>query len=471
MNAVNTQHHQTHLNIYNAFHKSKTMQLAYQTTMNDLMQGEITWVNQNNAENALPLNTTASIIKQATGVWHIFIRKLALQLLLYGYAIYRLMPAKGLPRNTPPDERFNPEVADGTKVVIRFNREKNMWEPESFPHSNLKGTKGWKLIILEPPETAIQYMPNSAGSRSVTEFLRGEMLIENMLSRDGFNSKPACFTQVTKQLTASSAQGRPWFNSVNSAMLPGPQPVQDFNTLVSDRAETIERLDELSERARLNTHRQYAKSAMQLRVGTEGAPQEDTMHHNEFFVSDGREGTPMSFLRGLENFSVEYDRMQNNILFSWNVPPQVLGKNINSERLASSNRLTEMAITQYSQHIKQIRKPIQEAIQTLSVMISGDENIFIKIIPCISEHTLSKLEPVLTPEVCKTMYSCVYDLPESYFDLKFIKQRQETINETSSKKERVEETSKIQSAQSTRPKKTEAQKEEVSKAKAQVTTP
>ena len=468
MNTINPQEHQVHINIYNAFHKSKTMQLAYQTTVNDLMQGEIAWVNQRDPSDGIPLHATATIIKQATNVWHLFIRKLTLQLLLYGYAIYRLMPMKGLPYKTPPDERFFPEVADGTKVIIRFNKEKNTWEPQSMPHSNLKGTKGWKLLILEPPDTTITYTPNSAGARSLTEFIRGEMLMENLLSRDGFNSKPACFTQITKQLTPSSAQGRPWFNSVNSAMLPGPQPVQDFNTLVSDRAETIERLDELSERARLNTHRQYAKTAMQLRVGTEGEEPKDTMEHREFFVSDGREGTPMTFLRGLENFSIEYDRMQNNILFSWSVPPQVLGKNINSERLASSNRLTEMAITQYTQHIKTIRRHVQEAIETLSIIISGEESKFIKIIPCMSEHTLGKLEPVLKPEVCKTMYSCVYDLPESYFDQKSIQQRQETINESSAKKERVEETSKVPS---TRPKKTEAQKEEVSKAKAQVTNP
>jgi len=464
MDHTQTQHQRLHLEIYQSYHDSKAMQLAFQTTMNDLIHGKVSWVKME-SEKSAPI-----ILQDTSYPWHHFIRKLALQLCLYGYALYRLLRVRGVQKDSTPEDHFHPEVAEGIHFNITFNKETNKWEPETafFSKSSIKGTRGWKLVILEPPETALayRYTPNSCGYRSLREHQLGQRLLQNMVDRDTFNSKPSVFTQITKNLTPSSAQGRPWFNAVNSSMLPAPQAITDFNTMVQDRATTIEQLDTLSERARLNTHRQYSQNALQLRVGNEGGHQISPMQHQEFFVSDGREGNAVGFLQGLENFSAEYERCQNNILFMWGVPPQVLGKNINTERLSSNNRLTEMAITHYESHLKILSEHVQLALKTLSTMISGNDSTYIKIIPCMSQYTLAKIEPILKTKICMEQYACVFDLPETYFDMEALKIRQQTINEAGAQKERVEETQK---KVSTRPEKTEAQKDDTSKSKAEVT--
>lgn len=82
----------------------------------------------------------------------------------------------------------------------------------------------------------------------------------------------------------------------------------------------------------------------------------------------------------------------------------------------------------------------------------------------MSQSMLDKLEPVLTAETCVKMYACAYGLPEEYFDKEAIRKRQETINETSAMKTRVEETQKVPT--STRPEKTDDQKAQKMKEKA-----
>jgi len=133
-----------------------------------------------------------------------------------------------------------------------------------------------------------------------------------------------------------------------------------------------------------------------------------------------------------------------------------------------------------------LKRYVQAALILLST-VHDKKDTYIKLFPCISMRILDKLEPVRTilsniplayyhfhshaaisthilpfhtqvldPKVCVKMYSCVYGLPESYFDAKAIKLRQETINESSAKKSRIEETQKI--SPSTRPQQTDDQK-------------
>lgn len=82
----------------------------------------------------------------------------------------------------------------------------------------------------------------------------------------------------------------------------------------------------------------------------------------------------------------------------------------------------------------------------------------------MSQSVLDKLEPVLTPETCVKMYACAYGLPESYFNADAIRERQETINEASASKNRVEETQKV--VPSKRPEQTDDQKARKMKDKA-----
>lgn len=70
-------------------------------------------------------------------------------------------------------------------------------------------------------------------------------------------------------------------------------------------------------------------------------------------------GTVVPQLRAADELREVYKNLQHQILYAWQVPPQVLGQNINSERLASSNTLTERALRHYDTHLKAIRAEVR----------------------------------------------------------------------------------------------------------------
>lgn len=110
--------------------------------------------------------------------------------------------------------------------------------------------------------------------------------------------------------------------------------------------------------------------------------------------------------------------------------PQVIGKNINSERNAASNRIAEVSIDRYNEGVRQLRRYVQMAVTEVSTEAVKDENTFVKIEPCVSMHTLRSLESILTVESARKLYACVYDVPEEYIDKKKLKQKQELMVQT-----------------------------------------
>ena len=104
-------------------------------------------------------------------------------------------------------------------------------------------------------------------------------------------------------------------------------------------------------------------------------------------------------------------------------------QNINSERLASSNRLSEMAIGRYDSFIKALRVYIGTVIKDISLEISGDPSrrTWCTIEACVTIHTLQKIQQFLLPKKLKELYACVYDMPESVFDSAALATHQQTL--------------------------------------------
>ena len=91
----------------------------------------------------------------------------------------------------------------------------------------------------------------------------------------------------------------------------------------------------------------------------------------------------------------------------------MLGKNINSERLASSNRLSELAVRRYSVSVKVLRDNLQICLGHISSVIGNGATI--QLHPCISTFTLTQIVPLLTPEAAIKFYACAYDVDASAF--------------------------------------------------------
>ena len=215
---------------------------------------------------------------------------------------------------------------------------------------------------------------------------------------------------------------------MHSGMTTVPRHIDmDFDTMLGNHMEALAKLQSAS--------KDLAQSSYGSRpVGSAfQRPHKRRKEHSEYALSQAHEGKELQYKRGPEDLAGFYDRQINSILFAWHVPPQVLGKNINSERLASSNRLSEAALHRYSRFIDSLRSTVSLAISNLSESISGSKQFSVVMYPCINEHTLKMVEPILKPEVARTLYSCIYGVPEEYFDMDKIRTKQDLLLEEQKK--------------------------------------
>lgn len=424
--------------IYKTFAANSTMQIAYKTIMNDLLKGDLHWTE-------LHENIVVSYkhrIRAAEQHWNHFIHAVVLSLCLYGYVLVRRGPYN---RHT---KQHMPEVASGRDVVLYFDNELQQWVPRATEFGKkLRKSKEWSLIMLESPilnssqsflprvlgsdfkygSSNDEVVPMSAGARAMVLAERSELFLLNVLRRDELNSQPNVFTSVSKNFVNQQGQTRPWFHAMQQNMAPDPLPPQDFDTLVQQRTESIQQLDKLSEQIRMQTQMQYQETNGTTPMGTkeEQRISRESLKHREFFISDGRDGTVVPHIHGSEDFREVYKEMQHQILFIWQVPPQVLGQNINSERLASSNTLVERALAHYEAHIRNIRALVDQALVITSTDIRTQRRVCL--FPCISMRILSKVEAIVTPQEARRMYSCCYDVPEDAFDMDAIKTHQQAL--------------------------------------------
>jgi len=111
--------------------------------------------------------------------------------------------------------------------------------------------------------------------------------------------------------------------------------------------------------------------------------------------------------------------------------PQVIGKNINSERNAASNRIAEVSIERYNENVRHLRQAVQLAIMETSIeAVGGDESTFVKMVPCTKLHTLRTIESIITTDAARKLYACIFGIPEDYIDEERLKQKQELMVQT-----------------------------------------
>lgn len=329
--------------------------------------------------------------------WRQFISNVLLELLIYGYCVYKLVGKI-------------PAVLPGRYVELQ--RMPGMkWKIKIFDQSceHLRGSAGWMLYVADEPiidDYGMYGHPTSPFYRALPEVLKLRMLENNMLSRDKFNSEPAIYTKISNEIGSNPATTRPWFRQAHSSMIPAQVTQRvDFNTLVRHRETTIEELRKITETARARDN-----------ISNLGEiPQPVKRAHREHMVTDGRDLKEVRHLQQ-DNEMVHHvmERTSFLILQILGVPPQALGHNINSERLASSNRLTEMSIQHFDTYIKEFKILIEIILKQLPGSPTfGD---------CVTLHTINVVQDVVKAEKLADMYACVFDaLKPEDFDLELIK--------------------------------------------------
>ena len=327
--------------------------------------------------------------------WRRFVDDVILQFSLFGYAITRVV--NGVP-----------QVYPGHLATLR--RVLRKWVPVTpNPARTYKG-RGWQVTVMFEPVFDLNgghLHPTSPAFKSVHQAQCLARLQANLMSRDATNTDPAIYTTMSSTVQAAKGSAIPWHRSVvDSAHIAGQHPLPPGPTsatisdYVSARADMVRNLNHVTD---------YARRANAPAVLGE-PPVAAELNHRENIVSDGRDFTECRHLQQ-DTIVVHQtiDRLGHEIMFAWGVPPQVLGRNINSERLASSNRLTEMAINQYMVHTRRLITVVGEIFDVISNGVKfGD---------CVSVHVLEQCGPYLKPARAAQLFACAYDLDVADFDL------------------------------------------------------
>lgn len=375
------------------FDASGTQQLAYHTILGQVAKHRLAW----HSKEGKPIDDVP-----VPRWWHTFVADTVRAGLIQGVAFYKAYTRRG---------QVVCEVARATHVQPKWDDRKKAFVPSK---------PGWKMLVFESPLHEHHALKSasvrlrSACLRARAATLRLQSLQANWTARDSTNSVPAVFTTISEALTNQNGSERQWFrNVVNPDVLQTRAVDVDstFSSLVHKRADTIRQLDAMTSLRR--TREPSADDASEGLGKRPAASAAQKLKHREHIVSDGRAYTEARPLLSLPDTKIMMDELSHNVFFSFGVPPQVLGKNINSERLASSNRLTEMAITAFDILVRQTRQVIGEALRELTETPQGSHLAFSIV---LGQHELEALMPVLKTDKAVSLIARCYDIPVEFVD-------------------------------------------------------
>lgn len=376
------------------FSKDTNQQLAYKTIVSEVLRCKLAWhvSASNTTDDAIPVPSW----------WETFVTDAIKSILINGNFVYRKCAIRAGVAVCI--------VAEPTEVYLTWDHKQHKYITSCRKYK-------WKIGLVEPPNRGItgnhqEWLITSAADRANEATLLLANIIKNWGTRDAKNSENTVYTTVSDDIRQQNGSDRQWFRNISNAdSMPTRAPDIDsnFHTLVHRRAQTIEQLDSVTNLAR----NRQSKGATSSRVGDDLVEEPTHAQHNEHIVSDGRVYTEARQLGSMADSKLIIDELKHTILFAFGVPPQALGRNINSERIAASNRLTEMAITTYTSFITLLRTRIGDAIRQETATQLGS---YITFSVCMAQYDLEKLQAFLKPKICTKMIARCYNIPEEFLD-------------------------------------------------------
>lgn len=354
--------------------------------------------------------------------WNRFVEDIITAINLVGYAAYRVAIRHA---EDPKNYRVAFEVAHVGDVQLQWNSDKKKWAIKSTVGSGWvtarSGSKRWRLLIVHTPEIDGDKLyltsPAAVALRSCKTI---DQIIENAVRRDTHNSLPTVYTSIRSNITSHpwSASNKPWFNATLPQIVPAaPVAAEDFNTLVENRAETIQVLDELSVTARERAQRQYEQNTRAIT----GKPpsKEETPRHRELVVSDGREYQVATSLKSTEDIRFIMDRAEETVLQAWGVPPLVIGRSAVNLKSGALTFLGNQSVSMFESKTSAIRDEINRILRFISSRISEDN--YVSLASVFSEEKLGRYGHFLTNEARANAISALSGVDISSIDKEYIK--------------------------------------------------
>lgn len=439
--------------------RCEKQQLAAQTISDRVLDADFFWttiVNTKKFEAKLPVDD------YTYQIWVFFVRRLLEQIMLYGFALYRVVrlpsgaptdlmadhrkkkkgpgrrPTKLQRPGPPPRRTHHPQVADGQEITVDWDESFQVWRFTHASGGEMLAENGWNLVMFSEPHVVkpggtVIYSSMCANSYELS--LKLQSTIQRAMERDATNSKINVLTQFSKNFGTMPGSTKAFIQpAVQNSMMTVPKSLfDDVDEAIRNRAETALAISKATERLRAKTYQAYEQTeALTTRDVRSKMEAPKPMRHDEHLITDAQEGKQVAYLQGPQNLDPIIQWFENSILFAYLIPPQALGKNINSERIAASNRLAEAAIERYDTMIRQLRKHLQTALTRTSREIAGHyiegpNELHIVMRPCISEYSLSMLVPILDTKVAAELSACVHDIPMHYIDQKRLKDHQDML--------------------------------------------
>lgn len=312
------------------------------------------------------------------------------------------------------------KVIKDTIVVAPMCKLDVVWDAPRWRLTDQHEKAGWKVCIVYPPD---QFRTNgrsggaacnSPAVHTMRDTFVYDELYENMMQRDHFNSRPSWATTIAKEIRNSNGSSRQWFEQAPSRDSAAARQLNvdtSFNSLIAKRADMVQRLDELSA---LHRERLSAPAAKTGKV-EKSYTADNNMQHSEFVVTDGRDIHKSTPLMSLTDGEHMLERAAHDIFMGYKVPPQVLGKNINSERTSVNPRLNEMALDSFFTHCDQVRAALSRVFANLSI-----DGAVLQFVPKATKFDMTQLLPFTRPAVMATMLADLYTMQPEDFDMQLI---------------------------------------------------
>ena len=413
------------------FNTSPTLGLCRDTLCGAILTGDVFWFDK----------TLKQKKRSTQHYFEGFIRNIITQLFVYGYATYCLMKRKKVPADSdiPIEKHFYPFVADGREYRIELNEETWNWEllTDSKYAPYKKG--GMELLIDNEPirETSSRYMVDSCVSRSAPSIMQINELDNNIFMRDMYNSKPSVYTTITPRVTANEGRQTQWFTDQNIQNIPdkatpGHPLIDTFNDNVESRSNFFGGVHITTQMNRAYNKKgiDIADIPYRIQNPVDGAQPLNLLDHREYFITDGHIPDKMPTLKPGDDVVVLKTAITHRIMQICGVPPQATGEEYtgNSERKPSANMIQEQSLQQYRRKVCKYQCYINTILKNISTILDPSGKEVLQLDIPIPPHNLLAMEGILEEDAVIDYMHCIHGIAPHKIDKEALKQRKETIN-------------------------------------------
>lgn len=431
------------LEIHRTFSQSPVPLLAVEAIYEDMMRQKLRWHKRGSHE--------PDYRRKVPIGYHKCIRQIVESVLQVGYFAYTFVDDE-FPLRIAHVLEVVPYVSDSGETLVRGNKE----------YRGDLTDADWRIVIFSRPQFAFDDGGKFAGAglrviqsgaaRALMLIKYHFSMISNFNRRDAANSRHSGFTSTNPALTNPHGSSETWFASAAGGatshelladVMSGSGGVE---SLVRNRAEMIRKLEAESS---LNRSRVTSTNAQGDLVMPRGDADAFQKEHAEFMVSDGYTLREANALLSMANSQHHFEKLENTILFLLGVPPQALGKNINSERLAASNSLTQAALRVFHGTVSRFRDVCDGLFELIPAGTGGPKGSRVAFSECLTQYDLEKLTPFISRSKLPHLYACAYDVDPSMFDAEALRTHADLMlasggkESGSGKRKRKEETEGI----------------------------